>query len=85
MKLFWIKGDSSKIPYEMVNKIRLISDLLDSVEVVPQDFEPFKSLRIHPLKGDLNGFWSVDVKGNYRIIFKFEDKNAFDIDLVDTH
>ncbi len=69
----------------MVNKIRLISDLLDSVEVVPQDFEPFKSLRIHPLKGDLNGFWSVDVKGNYRIIFKFEDKNAFDIDLVDTH
>ncbi|UBB88657.1 type II toxin-antitoxin system RelE/ParE family toxin [Candidatus Kaistella beijingensis] len=58
----------------MVNKIRLISDLLDSVEVVPQDFELFKSLRIHPLKGDLNGFWSVDVKGNYRIIFKFEDK-----------
>ena len=85
MKLFWIKGDSSKIPYEMVNKIRLISDLLDSVEVVPQDVELFKSLRIHPLKGDLNGFWSVDVKGNYRIIFKFEDKNAFDIDLVDTH
>ncbi|KMQ70904.1 type II toxin-antitoxin system RelE/ParE family toxin [Chryseobacterium koreense] len=85
LKLYWTKGDSSKIPSEMLVKVRLILDLLDNVEAVPQDFEPFKNLRIHPLKGDLKGFWSLDVTGNYRIVFKFEDKNAYEIDLIDTH
>lgn len=47
--------------------------------------EPFKGLRLHPLKGKLKGFWSVDVTGNYRIIFRFESKNAYDLDLLDTH
>jgi proteic killer suppression protein len=82
---FWEKDDSSKIPSEMIDKIRLILDLLDSVEEVPQDFEPFKSLRIHPLKGKLKGYWSLDVTGNYRIIFKFKDKEVYDIELKDTH
>jgi proteic killer suppression protein len=63
----------------------LILDLLNDTEQVPQDFEPFRNLRIHSLRGDLKDFWSLDVTGNYRIIFKFESKNVFEIDLVDTH
>ncbi len=43
------------------------------------------SYRLHPLKGDLKGFWSVTVSGNWRIIFRFENGNAFDIDLIDYH
>lgn len=43
------------------------------------------SYRLHPLRGDLTGFWSVTVSGNWRIIFRFEDGNAFDVDLVDYH
>ncbi len=41
--------------------------------------------RIHPLKGNLKGFWSLDVSGNWRIIFKFNNGNAEDLDFVDTH
>ena len=85
LKNYWTRDDSSKIPSEMVTKIRLLLDLLNDVEQVPQDFEPFKNLRIHPLKGYLKDFWSLDVTGNYRLIFKFENKNVFDIDLLDTH
>lgn len=85
LKNYWTKGDSSKLPSEMVDKIRLILDLLDSVTEVPQDFEAFKNLRIHPLKGNLKGYWSLDVTGNYRIIFTFENKNTYDVDLLDTH
>jgi proteic killer suppression protein len=85
LKNYWTKDDSSKIPSEMVTKIRLLLDLLNDVEQVPQDFEPFKNLRIHPLKGLLKDFWSLDVTSNYRLIFKFENKNVFDIDLLDTH
>lgn len=60
-------------------------DLLNDVNAVPQDFEPFKNLGIHPLKGTLKGFWSLDVTGNWRLIFKFENGNVYDIDLLDTH
>ncbi|MGH7817896.1 MAG: type II toxin-antitoxin system RelE/ParE family toxin [Candidatus Binatia bacterium] len=39
----------------------------------------------HPLKGDLKGFWAVSVSGNWRIIFRFDKGNAYDVDLVDYH
>jgi proteic killer suppression protein len=46
----------------------------------------FPGSRLHPLKGDLAGFYAVDVSGNWRLIFRFdEDSNATDIDLVDYH
>jgi hypothetical protein len=32
--------------------------------------------RLHPLKGDLKGFWSVTVRANWRIIFRFEEASA---------
>lgn len=42
-------------------------------------------LRLHPLKGDLDGFWSVTVRANWRIIFRFEGENAVDVDYLDYH
>ncbi len=41
--------------------------------------------RLHQHKGDRKGIWSVDVSGNYRIFFKFEDGYAYDVDLGDPH
>lgn len=41
--------------------------------------------RLHPLKGEFAGFWSVSISGNWRVIFRFEDGNAIDVDLVDYH
>jgi proteic killer suppression protein len=40
---------------------------------------------LHPLKGDLKGFWAVSVSVNRRIIFRFEKTNVYDVDLVDYH
>jgi len=40
---------------------------------------------LHPLKGNLKDFWSVTVRANWRIIFRFEDGDAFDVDLLDYH
>ena len=36
-------------------------------------------------KGDLKGFWSLTVRANWRITFRFADGKAFDVDLVDYH
>jgi proteic killer suppression protein len=40
---------------------------------------------LHALKGDLKGYWSVTVRANWRVIFRFEDGQARDVDLVDYH
>lgn len=41
--------------------------------------------RLHPLKGELTGFWAVNVSSNWRIIFRFENGSAYDVDLIDYH
>ena len=40
---------------------------------------------LHRLSGDLKGFWSVTVSHNWRIIFRFEESDVFDVDFVDYH
>ena len=51
--------------------------------------EPFDldlpGYRLHPLKGDLKEFWSISISGNWRIVFRFVDSDARDVDLVDYH
>jgi toxin HigB-1 len=41
--------------------------------------------RLHPLKGELAGYWSITVRANWRITFRFEGSDATDVDLVDYH
>ena len=40
------------------------------------------TFRLHPLKGELKGFWAVTVRANWRIIFRFADGGASDVDLI---
>jgi proteic killer suppression protein len=46
---------------------------------------PRKSLRLHPLKGDLKGYWSVTVRPNWRIIFRFQESGVLDVQLTGYH
>jgi proteic killer suppression protein len=41
--------------------------------------------RLHPLKGDLKGFWSVAVRANWRVIFRFDGGDAHDVEPIDYH
>ncbi len=40
---------------------------------------------MHELKGNLKNFYSVRVTGNYRIIYRFEDGDAYEVDYTDYH
>lgn len=40
---------------------------------------------LHPLKGEWKGLWSVTVRANWRIIFRFEGTDVFDVELIDYH
>jgi proteic killer suppression protein len=50
----------------------------------PRDLD-LPGLRLHPLKGELRGFWSVRVSANWRIVFRFVGGDATDVDFLDYH
>ena len=83
LRLLWEKDDTSKLPAGQIVKIRMILTLLDSAVTV--DDMNFPGSGLHPLKGELAGFWSVKVNANYRLIFRFENENVFDVDYIDYH
>lgn len=83
LKLFYEKGDASKLQPHHVNKIRLILTRLDAAKSVDELNVPGYDL--HELKGDMKGVWSVKVDKNYRIIFRIEIENTRDVDYIDYH
>ncbi|MFN3998980.1 type II toxin-antitoxin system RelE/ParE family toxin [Algoriphagus sp.] len=87
LKNYWIKGDTSKLPSTMVGRIKIIMDIIDSIERVPDDLFPFPNLKPHPLKGNRKGDWSLEVSGNWRMTFYFDNEtaSAYDVDLEDYH
>ena len=41
--------------------------------------------RLHELHGERAGTWAINVTGNYRLAFRFENGDAYDVDLEDYH
>lgn len=66
-----------------VDKITRILAFLNRAKR-PEDLN-LPGFRLHPLKGELAGFWSVIVSANWRIVFRFEESHVTDVDLVDYH
>lgn len=83
LKRFFEDDDGRKLPSELLERIRAILTLLDAANVAQDLDRP--TLKLHALKGDLKGFWAVTVRANWRIIFRFEDGNAHDVDFLDYH
>jgi proteic killer suppression protein len=83
LKRLFEDGDRKGVSAEHVQRIENILGLLDAAEEAKDMDLP--TLRLHRLVGDLKSFWSVVVRANWRIIFRFEDGDAFDVDLTDYH
>ena len=77
------RGDSSRINPILVEKVETALGLLDVAETPEAVNLP--GYRLHPLRGDLRGFWSIRVSGSWRLIFRFDDRDVCDVDLVDYH
>jgi len=83
LKRLFETGDRKGVNAEHVRKIENILGLLDAAEKIEDMNLP--TFRLHPLIGDRIGFWSVTVRANWRIVFRFEAGNASDVDLIDYH
>ena len=83
LKRLFERGDRSQVSPEHLEKIENILAVLNRAG------EPFDmnlpGFRLHPLAGDLEGYWAVTVRANWRVTFRFEGADAVDVDLVDYH
>jgi proteic killer suppression protein len=83
LRRLYERGERQGIGANMVFRVEEILSVLDAIESVDEMNIP--GYRLHALIGDLQGYWSVRVTGNWRIVFRFEDGEAFDVDLIDYH
>ena len=75
--------DPRGVMTEHAEKLRDILVRLDAASTAADMDLP--GFRLHALKGDWKGFWAVTVRANWRVIFRFAESDALDVDYVDYH
>jgi proteic killer suppression protein len=80
-KRFFEAGDGRKVQPKHVPRLRLILTMLNAATHAGQMNAP--GLGLHPLKGNPKGRFAVRVDENYRVVFRFEDRHAADVDYTD--
>ena len=83
LRQLYERGDPSRIGADLLDRITLALADLDAAGK-PSDID-MPGYRLHPLRGDRRGSWSIAISGNWRVTFRFEDGDAYDVDLVDYH
>jgi proteic killer suppression protein len=81
LKRLFERGDRSRIGADMVSRVENVLAVLNRARR-PEDMD-LPGFRLHPLKGDRAGEWAVMVRANWRVVFRFENGDAVDVDLVD--
>jgi proteic killer suppression protein len=83
LKRLYDDDDHRGVVSQHTERLRDILVRLDaSANIADMDLPGF---RLHPLKGEMKGFWAVTVRANWRVIFRFADGDAFDVDYLDYH
>ena len=83
LQRFFETGSKAGIQASHAEKLRLQLAALDQAQK-PEDMSA-PSWGLHPLRGDLKGYWAITVNGNWRLIFFFEGVNVILIDYLDYH
>ena len=79
-----LKENAKKeIPQNLEKKLRIRLEVIDVAEIIEDVRLPGYDL--HELKGDRRGTWSIKVSANWRVTFRFEEGDAYEVDLEDYH
>lgn len=83
LKKYFETGSASGIQAKHKGKLRMQLTAVDTAQEIDDiDLPGFK---LHPLKSDRDGIWSITVNGNWRITFEFIDGNAYILNYEDYH
>jgi len=79
-------AESGKSKFAGMN-VEAAEELLAALEAATSlnDLSPLKSIGLHKLSGDREDQWSMTVNGPWRVCFRFEDGDAWDVEIVDYH
>ncbi|MDE0173038.1 MAG: type II toxin-antitoxin system RelE/ParE family toxin [Defluviicoccus sp.] len=83
LKELYEQGRSARVTQTHVTRLLRILTALDS-SGSPEGMD-LPGFRLHPLRGRMKGFHAVSVSANWRVIFRFEDGRAVDVDYIDYH
>jgi proteic killer suppression protein len=83
LKQLFELGGVEGVNSQHVIRLRKILALLETAETL-EDMD-LPGLRLHPLKGNRKGTWAVKVSGNWRITFKIQNGDVFDVNYEDYH
>ena len=83
LKRLYENDDPRGVVAEHVVKLRDILARLDAASTVADMDLP--GFRLHPLKGEWKGFWTVTVRANWRVIFRCAERDVQDVDYLDYH
>ncbi|KTT01441.1 Killer protein [Pseudomonas oryzihabitans] len=64
-------------------RLSLVLGVLDQA-ATPEEID-MPGFRLHPLKGNLAGYWSLSISGNRRVIFRFDGTDTDLLDYLDYH
>ena len=80
---FFNSGSTRGVQQSHASKLRLQLAAMDTATSIEDLNIP--GYRLHPLKGNRKGIWSITVNGNWRITFEFIDGNAYIVNYEDYH
>ncbi len=83
LRKFFETGDTKLLNPDHIKKIRLILARLNTACALKDMNAP--GYRLHEHKGQGKGTWSINVSGNYRITFLFENSDVYEVDYLDVH
>ncbi len=86
LRRLYEEGSTRGVPSAMADKLLKLLLAMETAESL-QQLERFPGWKLHSLKGDLKGSWSLTVTGNWRLIFRYDEEtnSASEIDLIDYH
>ena len=83
LKKFFETGSKAGIQAKHDRKLRMQLAAIDTATII--DDVDLPGFKLHPLKGDRDGTWSITVNGNWRVTFEFVDGNAYILNYEDYH
>jgi proteic killer suppression protein len=86
LRQLYHKNSAKGVSSNAADKLRYLLFAIETAENLDQ-IRRFPGWKLHPLKSDLKGYWSLTVTGNWRLIFRYDEEtnSADDIDLLDYH
>ena len=80
----WRTGETRGLPADQVKRLRGALTVLSAAANL-QMLATIPGWRLHELKGERKGTWSLTITGNWRLTFRVEGVSVYDIDLEDYH